>query len=1255
MARAATHIWNGSTSSSFADSRNWTGGSPSGDTQAELVFPTGVANHVLTNDASGMIVHSILFDAGGYTLGGAALDLRDASITGYAANTISADAVLTGEVTVEALAEKSGFRSPTPLALTGVLSGSGSLTKKGAELLIGGGGSNTFAGGFNLVQGELWLGKKGGNAVASRFHASFATTVRWLRPEQMADDSPALFENSQLFLSGFVETFGNLTLSHTSVGHSFDPPVMPSIILAGDLTLQESTLSCRVSFGGTRTIHALGPSVIETLTGSPGASLVVDGSGNVQIGGTWDGLTVVRAREVTILNPTADVEVDPPGAVGGSVRSILSHGGTVGLLSRKTTVAGDVLLDAASTFSVATDSPFTVGGRLALRDAKLDLYSSGFVRGESVSIVKLSGTSAVEGTFAGIPEGGMTVSRSGRRIAISYRAGDGNDLSVTDFQPLALFPSVTISPQRPSYGGTVTVTLAAIGGASPTPLGNVTLKRANVVVAEGPVAQGLTYSAADFAGGTSVMTLSYAGDGTYLPFSQQVSVTVDFPVPVITTITPATLRDSGVRAVVVKGSGFVPESRLSINGDLEVAARYISPGELRFLWSGPRSLQQHIDTNVTVRNPTPGGGRSNAVTLTLLASPASTDFTFGPTYVKKKVTAGAQTVWATRVRTGSQPVLMRNVIRDTDGDGEVTWETGAGISTQDPWAVVDMSAGTVAVGMASESQPGEIPFPWHAFARDGAGKIRSLAIAGTGESWVVWARPGVGAWSVVVMDGDDTDLDRSVNGVERVPVAAFRPFNSEMPAAPTEFQRGDILVGLFKDSSLYFADTIDGHLDDPAQPAVVYLPYNHFSSVVEGTDYVVSVQRAGGEETVTSIDYATSDDSAKAGRDYVATAGTLTFAPGESLKTFTVPIPGNTTYDGRRQLRLTFSNLVGGMMYDVYSGVTRELVAPEVYTTEIVDDESQTSVEIPPDFTMNEGDGAEGTLFIPLTLTGPPLGVAATIDWTCICSDFFSDLSATPGHVVFQPGQTTQTLMLRYDAGTTPGLDRSARFFLTSNSLKLSRSFLNVTVREDDPPRVSITPSARVIEGNSGLQTVVLSVTLSSPRSRPLSLKWSTVDGSAMAGSDYVANSGTLDFAPFEAVKTIAIFVAGDVVPEATEEFFVRLQSDEPVVMLRQQGLVTIVDDDTSTLPTVSISDTSAKEDEFFALFTVSLSAPATRQVVVEAASSDGTAKSGFDYQANSGPVTFAVGEQSQVIALSLIDDRIAESDKTVFVTLSQP
>ncbi|MDE8652113.1 choice-of-anchor I family protein [Novosphingobium album (ex Liu et al. 2023)] len=87
-------------------------------------------------------------------------------------------------------------------------------------------------------------------------------------------------------------------------------------------------------------------------------------------------------------------------------------------------------------------------------------------------------------------------------------------------------------------------------------------------------------------------------------------------------------------------------------------------------------------------------------------------------------------------------------------------------------------------------------------------------------------------------------------------------------------------------------------------------------SIAEGNSgetllqFTVSLNTAAAS-TVT-VDYATADGSATvAGNDYVATSGTLSFAPGETTKTITVTINGDTTVEANETLSVTLTNPAG--------------------------------------------------------------------------------------------------------------------------------------------------------------------------------------------------------------------------------------------------------------------------------------------------------------------------------------------------------
>ena len=75
-------------------------------------------------------------------------------------------------------------------------------------------------------------------------------------------------------------------------------------------------------------------------------------------------------------------------------------------------------------------------------------------------------------------------------------------------------------------------------------------------------------------------------------------------------------------------------------------------------------------------------------------------------------------------------------------------------------------------------------------------------------------------------------------------------------------------------------------------------------------DFAVTLSRAA-SETVT-VDYATADGTATAGSDYTATSGALTFAPGETAKTVSVPVLDDSHDEGSETFTLTLSNASGG-------------------------------------------------------------------------------------------------------------------------------------------------------------------------------------------------------------------------------------------------------------------------------------------------------------------------------------------------------
>lgn len=108
---------------------------------------------------------------------------------------------------------------------------------------------------------------------------------------------------------------------------------------------------------------------------------------------------------------------------------------------------------------------------------------------------------------------------------------------------------------------------------------------------------------------------------------------------------------------------------------------------------------------------------------------------------------------------------------------------------------------------------------------------------------------------------------------------------------------------------------------------------------------------------------------------------------------------------------------------------------------------------------------------------------------------------------------------------------------------------------------------ATIPEGNESTSLVEMVVDLALTATETISVQWSTEDGSAKAGEDYVEASGELTFNPGEVSKVIRVSVAGDIQyadDEADEHFRILLTNPVNAEISDPESLVTIINDDKS-------------------------------------------------------------------------------------------
>jgi large repetitive protein len=171
--------------------------------------------------------------------------------------------------------------------------------------------------------------------------------------------------------------------------------------------------------------------------------------------------------------------------------------------------------------------------------------------------------------------------------------------------------------------------------------------------------------------------------------------------------------------------------------------------------------------------------------------------------------------------------------------------------------------------------------------------------------------------------------------------------------------------------------------------------------------FTVSLSPANAQPV--TVDYATVDGTATAPGDYQAvSATTLTFAPGETSKTVTVQVNGDTNVESDENFVVNLSNPTNAMIADG-QGVG----------TIVNDDLGPPSLSIG-DVAISEGDSGtmQGVFTVGLSR---PVAQTVTVDWATADGTAVApgDYQAATGTLTFAPGQTLQTLTVLVNGDTT--------------------------------------------------------------------------------------------------------------------------------------------------------------------------------------------------------------------------------------------
>ncbi|WP_138988724.1 retention module-containing protein, partial [Neptunomonas concharum] len=443
----------------------------------------------------------------------------------------------------------------------------------------------------------------------------------------------------------------------------------------------------------------------------------------------------------------------------------------------------------------------------------------------------------------------------------------------------------------------------------------------------------------------------------------------------------------------------------------------------------------------------------------------------------------------------------------------------------------------------------------------------------------------------------------------------------------------------------------------PPTPTTAVVSITGPGSVIEGettTDYTVTISEPPTAPVIVNFSYTTTDAD---GNDYVA-VNSVVIPAGQTSVTFTIDTIDDAIAEGSEDFTVAIQNVVGGGSVDLsVSGSAGEV------TTSIVDE----TVSGPEDTALVSITGAqsitEGDTSAPFTVSvNQPAGdVTSPITVSLVYTGVAVDGTDFTGVAEVTIPAGSNSIDFTVDTLADSLVEGSESLIITIGSIN-DTNFENI---EADPSAESV--SSSIVE-SSGVQisvndvtvnedagSMTFTVTLSNPSTSPVTVDYATQDGTATAGFDYGAVSGTLTFAPGVTSLTVTIPVADDFIAEGGETLDLVLSNPTNATITDDVGLGIIQDEPTpgpADTINVTLSGPATVAEGATATYTVTLSAAAITDMVVDVVTGHVTTDNG-DLVPVTQQVTIAAGTTTATLDVTNIDDAYAEGAEDYTVTLT--
>ena len=431
-------------------------------------------------------------------------------------------------------------------------------------------------------------------------------------------------------------------------------------------------------------------------------------------------------------------------------------------------------------------------------------------------------------------------------------------------------------------------------------------------------------------------------------------------------------------------------------------------------------------------------------------------------------------------------------------------------------------------------------------------------------------------------------------------------------------------------------------LDDDLAGTVQFAT-SSYSVAESGGRALIGVRRVGGLAGGVTVDYATASGTAQAPSDYTDASGQLTFGPGVTLQTFSVPITNDGLAEGAETVSLSLTNPTGGAV----------LGSPSLAVLTIVDDEPTLAFSAT-SYTTSEALALATITVKRLRGVSTPVSVSyATGGGTATAG---TDYTASAGTLSFPAGVVSRTFTVPIvDDGDIEG-DETVSLTLSNPSpgaTVVPPAVASMVIHDNEPSLALVSANYSVGEAKP---SVTITVRRSGSTAPPVDVHYATVEGTATAGSDYTSVSGTLGFPAGVSTRTIMVPIVSDTRDEPNETFEVTLSAPNGASLgTPSTAVVTIRDDDLGGALQFGAESYSVSESAGRAFIRVTRTGGVASEATVDYAVVGGTAQVGVDVGLSFLPVTFAAGEASKTFEVTIDDDATAEGNEFLTLVLANP